>query len=208
MRLPEIGLGGHSREEGHSREGGQQRQGHEEALAPPYRGQRVVLGPQEEGPQQGATSGGHELQQAAGANVGDDAGATIHLDGGRGHEGLPAAELAGEQMALGERLKVALRYWLTEAWATFRARATKPGSLYHTQPESLAQHDERIARHEWVPEGYEGKWLAHLGVAYHQSFGKFGMVTGYAWKWLWDTPLAFFPVSISFLIAVILIRYA
>lgn len=202
MGLPEVGLGGHSREGGHPR------RGHEEELAPPYRGQRVVLGQQDQGPQEGATSGGHELGLAEGANVGDDAGATIRVDVGRGHEGLPEAELAGEQMALGERLQVALRYWATEAWATFRVRATKPGSLYHAQPESLAQYDERIAQHHWVPDGYEGKWLAHLGVAYHQSFGKFGAATGYAWKWLWTTPLAFFPALLILFVTIILIRYA
>ena len=201
MGLPDVGLGGHSREGGH------RARGHEEELAPPYRGHRVVLGPQPEGPQEGATSEGHELQQAEGANVGDDAGATIRVDGGQGHEGLPDAELEGEQMALGERLQVALRYWMAEAWKSFRARVTSPGTLYHTQPESLAQHDERIARHEWVPEDYEGKWLAHLGVAFHQSFGKFGKTTGYAWAWLWDTPLAFFPALLIFFTVIILIRF-
>ncbi len=206
MGLPDVGLGGHSHEESHPR------RGHEEELAPPYRGHRVVLGPQGQGPQDGATSGatsgGHELSHAEGATVGDDAGATIRLDGGQGHEGLPEVELAGEQMALGERLQVALRYWLTQAWATIRARVTSPGSLYHTKPESLAEHDERIARHEWVPEGYEGKWLAHLGVAYHQSVGKFGKITGYAWAWLLDTPLAFFPTAVILFVIVILIRFA
>lgn len=206
MGLPEVGLGGHQHGGGHSR------WGHEEELAPPYRGQRVVLGPQPGGPQDGANdgaiSGGHELSLAAGANVGDDAGATIRLDGAQGQKGLPEVELAGEQMTLGERLQVALRYWLTQAWATIRARVTSPGSLYHAKPESLAEHDQRIARHEWVPEGYEGKWLTYLGVAYHQSFGKFGKITGYAWAWLWDTPIAFFPAILIFFITVILIRFA
>jgi hypothetical protein len=200
MSLPDVGLGGLSPRRGHGR-------GHDDELAPPYRGHRVVLGPQPGGPQEGATSGGHELEQAEGANVGDDAGATIRVDASQGHDELPDSDLQGERMTAGERLMVAARYWAVEAWSGIRAKVTSPGTVYHAQPESLAQHDERIKRHEWVPEGYEGKWLEPLGVAYHQTFGKFGMVTGYAWKWIWDTPLAFFPALTLVFITVILIRY-
>lgn len=205
MSLPDVGLGGLSPR-------GATGRGHAEEVAPPYRGHRVVLGRNEEGPQNGATSGGHELEQAAGANVGDDAGATITVDVGQGHDGghseLPDSGLDGERMTAAERLLVAARYWAVEAWSGIRAKATSPGTVYHTQPESLAQHDERIARHEWVPEGYEGKWLQPLGVAYHQTFGKFGKMTGYAWAWIWDTPLAFFPLLIITFITIVYLRYS
>lgn len=201
MSLPDVGLGGPSARHGHGR-------GHEEEVAPPYRGHRVVLGPPTGGPQGGATPGGHELEPAAGANVGDDVGATIRVDVGQGHEGLPDAELEGHTMATSERLWIAARYWGQQAWAGIRAKATSPGTVYHTQPESLAQHDERISRHEWVPEDYEGKWLKPLGIAYHQTFGKFGKATGYAWAWIWDTPLAFFPLFIIVFVSVVFIRYS
>jgi hypothetical protein len=180
-------------------------------LAPPYRGHRVVLGPQAGGPQEGATDGGHELSLAEGANVGDDAGATITVDVGQGHDGgyseLPNAGLEGERMSAGERLAVAVRYWLAQARRSFGAFIKAPGGIYHRQPESLAQHDERISTHYWVPEDYEGKWLAHLGVAHHQSFGKFGKATGYAWAWFWDTPLACYPTLILTFVLVIWIRF-
>lgn len=201
MTLPDVGLGGPSGRRGHNR-------GHQEELAPPYRGQRVVLGPQSTGPQDGATSGGHELEHAAGANVGDDAGATIRVDVGQSHEELPEAELEGHTMATSERLWIAARYWGHQARASMKAKAKAPGGIYHAQPESLAQHDERVARHEWVPEGYEGKWLQPLGVAHHQTFGKFGMVTGYVWAWIWDHPLAFYPLLILSIILSIWIRYS
>lgn len=210
MGLPDVGLGGHPDRKGHP--GG----GHEEELAPPYRGQRVRLGPQSGGPQEGATSGanegGHELNLAEGANVGDDAGATIRVDGGPndegGHEDLPDAGLEGERMSLGERLTVAGRYWLTQAGGSFGAFIKKPGGVYHIQPESLAQHDERVARKPWVPEGYEGKLLGPLGTAYQHSFGKFGMSTGYAWAWLWKTPIALIPTVIGVFALILAIRFS
>lgn len=209
MGLPDVGLGGHSRD------GGRPSRGHKEEVAPPYRGQRVVLGPGANGPQQGATDGAnegsHELSLADGATVGDDAGATIPVDSGptaEGHNRLPDADLDGERMSVGERMLIAFRYWLTQAGKSITAFLKAPGGIYHIQPESLAQHDERVARKTWVPEGYEGKLLGPLGVAYQQSFGKFGIVTGYAWKWLWTTPIAFIPMAIASFIFIVWIRFS
>jgi hypothetical protein len=205
MGLPDVGLGGHSPQGGHKAGG------HQEELAPPYMGQRVVLGPQPRGPQDGANEGGHELNLAEGANVGDDAGATIRIDGGPkrgGHDELPESGLDGGRMSAGERLAVAARYWFVQARESFGKFIKAPGGIYHIQPESLAQHDKRVEQKEWVPEGYEGKLLGPLGVAYHQSFGKFGIVTGYAWKWLWTTPIAFIPTAIAVFILTVWIRFS
>jgi hypothetical protein len=208
MSLPDVGLGGPPERRGRHR-------GHEEEVAPPYRGQRVVLGPQSGGAQEGATDrankGGHELSLADGATVGDDAGATIPVDGGpttEGHNQLPEAVVDGDRMSAGERLLVAFRFWLTQAGKTFSDFLKSPGGIYHIQPESLAQHDERVSRKTWVPEGYEGKLLGPLGVAYQQSFGKFGIATGYAWAWLWKTPIAFIPTAIGTFVLIIWIRFS
>lgn len=205
MSLPDVGLGGPSGKDGRGR-------GHDEEVAPPYRGHRVVLGPQPGGPQEGATLGGHGLEQAAGANVGDDAGATIRVDGGpvhdEGHDTLPDGGLEGERMSTGERLLFAVRYWLVQARGSVMAFLKSPGGVYHIQPESLTQHDERVARKAWVPEGYEGELLAPLGVAYQHSFGKFGIATGYVWAWLWKTPIAFIPTAIGTFVLIIWIRFS
>jgi hypothetical protein len=205
VKLPDIGLGGPAGAKGHD-----DSEGHFDAIEVGANDHRVAtdVAPtrgHETGPRDGATVGPTDAPGGAITRV--QRGAT-DVDVAPGHEGLPDAELEGHKMATGERLWVAARYWGRQAWAGAKSKAASPSGLYHTQPESLAQHDERIARHEWVPEGYEGKWLEPLGVAYHQTFGKFGKATGYAWAWVWDRPLAFFPLFILVIIATILIRYS
>lgn len=203
--LPDVSLGGHQVVvDGHDAGG------HEDSLAPEMVGPGVAVGGPRRGPQdvanEGATNGaaGGPTATRPGANSG---GANTDDAVAPGEGGLPGAELAGDRMTRGERASMAIGFWGRQALKGTVSRITKPGGVYHSQPESLAQHDEYAKSKAWVPDGYDGKWLGPFGMAYHFTFAKFGMATGYAWAWVWARPLRFFPTFTLVFIAVTLIRY-
>ena len=106
-----------------------------------------------------------------------------------GHEDVPAVVLVGGHLAPGERAWLTLRHWAQTWWRQAVKTATNPRGPYHAQPESLAQHDAYRRSRAWIPDGHEGKLLGPAGDAYHHSLAVFGLVTGYAWAWVWARPL-------------------
>ncbi len=129
-------------------------------------------------------------------------------DGGAGdplvvtfRPGAPAGPDSGGNLpavALASPLPAAARAWITVAhwaggwWRSLLAAAANPRGPYHAQPESLAAHDAYRRSRAWVPPGHEGRFLGPAGGAYHLTFARFGMVTGYLWAWIWARPARLF----------------
>jgi hypothetical protein len=87
------------------------------------------------------------------------------------------------------RAWITARHWGTAWWQSAERAITNPRGPYHAQPESLADHDAYRRSRAWIPPGHEGKILGPAGDAYHRSFAKFGIATGYAWAWVWARPM-------------------
>jgi hypothetical protein len=82
-----------------------------------------------------------------------------------------------------------LAHWAGLWWRGASRTITNPRGPWHAQPESLAAHDEYRRSRAWVPAGNDGKIIGPAGAAYHLSAARFGLITGYAWAWLWARPL-------------------
>jgi hypothetical protein len=82
-----------------------------------------------------------------------------------------------------------LCHWAAQWWASTSATITNPRGPWHAQPESLAAHDSYRRARAWVPPGQPGKVIGPAGNAYHLSGARFGLITGYAWAWLWARPI-------------------
>jgi hypothetical protein len=90
---------------------------------------------------------------------------------------------------LGWRSWITVRHWALQWWRSARKAATNPRGPYHAQPESLAAHDAYRRVRAWIPAGHEGKILGPAGDAYHLTFAKFGMATGYWLAWTFARPM-------------------
>jgi hypothetical protein len=84
---------------------------------------------------------------------------------------------------------VTLAHWAGLWWRAASKTVTNPRGPWHAQPESLAAHDEYRRSRAWVPAGSDGKIIGPAGNAYHLTGARFGLMTGYAWAWLWARPL-------------------
>lgn len=84
---------------------------------------------------------------------------------------LPAADLGGSQMSGVERAANLLAHWFRLATVTTQALAANPGVIGTDPPESWAEYRAYVASRAWIPEGYEGKWLVGLPLAYYNSIG-------------------------------------
>jgi len=102
---------------------------------------------------------------------------------------LPAAMLAGAELAPWQRAWLTVAHWAGQCWRHICALTTNPRGPWHAQPESLADHDAYRKSRAWIPPGQAGKVIGPAGNAYHLTFGNFGEITGYAWAWLWARPL-------------------
>jgi hypothetical protein len=102
---------------------------------------------------------------------------------------LPAVVLAGQMAGPAVRAWLTLCHWAAQWRASTAAAIKNPRGPWHAQPESLAAHDAYRRARAWVPPGQPGKVIGPAGNAYHLSGARFGMVTGYAWAWLWARPL-------------------
>jgi hypothetical protein len=102
---------------------------------------------------------------------------------------VPAAALDGANLAIGERAWLTVAHWAGQSWRGASKTVTNPRGPWHAQPESLAMHDAYRRSRAWVPPGHEGKFIGPAGSAYHLTGARFGLITGYAWAWLWARPL-------------------
>jgi hypothetical protein len=102
---------------------------------------------------------------------------------------LPGHGLAGTRMSTRERIWILLRYWAWHGWSGMRGRWSAT-HFYQSPPgPSLAEHDKWTARHEWVPDGYDGTTLIKLGEAYHKTIARFAIVTGRGYIRTMTSPL-------------------
>jgi hypothetical protein len=96
---------------------------------------------------------------------------------------------AGTADAAAGALWLALTHWASQCWRGARKTITNPRGPWHSSPESLAAHDAYRRSRAWVPPGQQGRLIGPAGNAYHLTGARFGLVTGYAWAWLWARPL-------------------
>lgn len=122
--------------------------------------------------------------------------------------GVPSVELDGTCLAPGQRALLALRHWAHQWWAAAGKAAKNPRGPYHAQPESLAMHDAYRRSRAWVPPGQDGKLLGPAGDAYHLTFARFGLVTGYGWAWVWARPLRLFLAAATVATVVLTFLFA
>ena len=95
---------------------------------------------------------------------------------------LPEVELDGSQMSGVERAAVLLGHWFRLATETTTALAANPGVVGSDPPESWAEYRAYVDSKAWIPEGYEGKWLRRVPLAYYNSIGCLGFVgDGVGW---------------------------
>lgn len=97
---------------------------------------------------------------------------------------LPGTDLAGDRMSTAQRGLVVVRHWAFQAAAGARETTSAPGSAFTVQPPSFAEYRAYVASRAWVPEGYEKGWLIWLPLAYYNTLGNAGVLTGYALAWL------------------------
>lgn len=104
---------------------------------------------------------------------------------------LPGGDLAGHRMSATEQGLVAVRHWAVQATDGAREIASAPGTVFTAAPPSFADYRAYVASRAWVPDGYEKGWLIWLPLAYYNTIGNAGVLTGYAVAWLTNRMLHF-----------------
>jgi hypothetical protein len=119
-------------------------------------------------------------------------------------EELPEAELDGSQMSGAERAAVLLGHWFRLATKTTSDLTANPGVIGSDPPESWAEYRAYVDSKAWIPEGYEGKWLRRVPLAYYNSIGCLGFV-GDGVGWLFKRMFRF--VATLLIVAVITVLW-
>ena len=117
---------------------------------------------------------------------------------------LPDTDLGGARMAGLERAWVLVCCWVRQGQEAVREMLDRPGGLAGVQPESLAQWRAYVRSKAWLPEGYEDGWLVRIPVAFYNTLGWFGVVTGYGWAWLFKRMFRFNVAVVVVVVVVVL----
>ncbi|GAA3957390.1 hypothetical protein GCM10023085_44880 [Actinomadura viridis] len=104
---------------------------------------------------------------------------------------LPDSDLDGDRINAAERALVLVRHWSKHTLQEVQQSTTRPGGIYAAQPESFAQYRAYVASRAWLPEGYDGRWLTWITVAYYNSLGWAGVAAGRGLAWLFSRMLRF-----------------
>lgn len=112
---------------------------------------------------------------------------------------LPDGDLDGDLMSTPGRGLVVARHWVTQAADGARQVTSTPGGVLATKPPSFAEYRAYVRSRAWVPESYESGWLIWLPVAYYNTIGNAGVLTGYAIAWLTGR-LAHFAIAVAVVI--------
>ena len=117
---------------------------------------------------------------------------------------LPDGDLDGDRMSTAERGLVVVRHWVTQASDGAHQVTSTPGGVLAARPPSFTEYRAYVRSRAWVPEGYERGWLIWVPVAYYNTVGNAGVLTGLSIQWLTGRMLHFhIAIGVTVLAAVL-----
>lgn len=117
---------------------------------------------------------------------------------------LPDAELSGSRMTGAERALMLSGHWFRLAAKTAGELTSNPGVIGSDPPESWNEYRAYVKSRAWIPEGYEGRWLVVVPLAYYNTVGCVGFA-GDGIGWVFKRMFRF--VAALVLIAVVVVLW-
>lgn len=116
---------------------------------------------------------------------------------------LPSTDLAGDRMTCPERALVLVSHWFRLAAKTTGELTANPGVIGSDPPESFAEYRTYVRSRAWIPEGYDGRWLVWVPLAYYNTVGNLGFAAD-GLGWVFKRMFRFVAAVVLIAVAVVL----
>jgi hypothetical protein len=116
---------------------------------------------------------------------------------------LPDADLGGSRMTGPERAWTLVRHWFRLAAKTTGELTANPGVIGSDPPESFAEYRTYVRSRAWIPDGYDGRWLVWVPLAYYNTVGNLGFAAD-GLGWVFKRMFRFVAAVVLIAVAVVL----